>query len=111
MPVLNYDPEEKDMPDLNAPQQCDRCGVQHIGRDMWYSYSCGVSILCSACDKARLKMWEEITDALPVILAIPDQPCQCESPDIVEWLEVCQRCGGNIEAARAEMENIRIEII
>jgi len=72
MPVLNFDKREKDMPNMNRLQECDRCGARHVGRKMWYAYSCGVSILCDSCCRPR-EMWEELTDALPEILGVAEQ--------------------------------------
>jgi hypothetical protein len=104
MPVLNYHPEDKDLPDMSKPQKCDGCGYEQVGNQMYFAYyeNKQIGVICRPC---FLKVYG---GPAPIHA---DQPCRCESPDIVEWLEVCQRCGGNIEAARAEMENIRIEIL
>ena len=49
MPILNYDKRETGMPSGRRLQKCDKCGVEHQGRYMFYSYWPSVTVLCRKC--------------------------------------------------------------
>ena len=90
MPVLNYDKDERMMPDPDAVQQCDKCGAVKPGRALWYAYEDGcIGVLCDRCavetgagteksdrhQRAALRTWYQPAhvlhwDKLPAILGL-----------------------------------------
>ena len=52
MPILNRDKEHTILPALDELQECDECGAQQVGHDLWFSYPPGnqpCRVLCGQC--------------------------------------------------------------
>lgn len=50
MPILNFDKDFPNLPDLDKVQKCDECGDEFVGKFGFYAYPPeGVSVICLSC--------------------------------------------------------------